>query len=240
MSSALIVAVLVLVAVHLTAGAMRFLDGVPRSRWLSAAGGVSVAYVLVHLLPELARYQELWSEGDIDVPWFETEVYVVALSGLVAFYGLEIHTRGARKATSETGRVPTAAFVVSVSSYALYNLIVGYLLVERATSSVGDLLLFTLAMGLHFVVNDFGLREHDGAAYVRYGRWVLAAAVVAGTALGLHREVPVEAVAVLLALLGGGVILNVLKEELPAERDSRFLPFVAGAALYAWLLLQLG
>lgn len=69
---------------------------------------------------------------------------------------------------------------------------------------------------------------------------MLAAAVVAGTTLGLHREVPVEAVAVLLALLGGGVMLNVLKEELPAERDSRFLPFVAGAALYALLLLQLG
>ena len=50
---------------------------------------------------------------------------------------------------------------------------------------------------------------------------MLAAAVVGGTALGLHREVPVEAVAVLLALLGGGVMLNVLKEELPAERDSR-------------------
>lgn len=239
MSLFLFVAVAILVALHLAAGAMRFLDGVPRSRWLSAAGGVSVAYVLVHLLPELARYQELWSEGDIDVPWFETEVYVVALIGLVAFYGIEIHTRGARKAKSDAGRVSRAAFAVSVSAYALYNLIVGYLLVERAAVSVGDLALFTTAMGLHFVVNDFGLREHDGAAYARYGRWVLAFAVVAGTVLGLYREVPVEAVAALLAVLGGGVILNVLKEELPAERDSRFLPFLVGAALYALLLVQL-
>lgn len=239
MSFPLIVAVAVLVVVHLAAGAMRFLDGVPRSRWLSAAGGVSVAYVMVHLLPELARYQELWSEGDIDVPWFETEVYVVALAGLVAFYGIEIHTRSARKASAAAGTTTTAAFAVGIAAYALYNLIVGYLLVERAEASTGDLVLFTLAMGLHFVVNDYGLREHAGLAYRRCGRWVLAAALLVGTALGLYREVPVEAVAALLAVLGGGVILNVLKEELPAERDSRFLPFLAGAACYALLLVQL-
>ena len=45
-------------AVHLFAGRMRFLRASPRSRWLSAAGGVSVAYVFVHLLPDLAEEQE--------------------------------------------------------------------------------------------------------------------------------------------------------------------------------------
>lgn len=43
--------------------------------------------------------------------------------------------------------------------------------------------------------------------------------------------------AALLALLAGGVILNVLKEELPEERKSRFWPFALGAATYAVLLL---
>ena len=36
-----------LAAVHLFAGMLRFLDVRPRSRWLAAAGGVSVAYVFV-------------------------------------------------------------------------------------------------------------------------------------------------------------------------------------------------
>jgi hypothetical protein len=44
------------------------------------------------------------------------------------------------------------------------------------------------------------------------------------------------AVDVLFAFLAGGVILNVLKEELPEERQSRYLPFAAGAAVYAALL----
>ncbi len=47
-----------LAAVHLFSGRMRFLSASPRSRWLSAAGGVSVAYVFVHLLPDLAEEQE--------------------------------------------------------------------------------------------------------------------------------------------------------------------------------------
>jgi hypothetical protein len=42
---------------------------------------------------------------------------------------------------------------------------------------------------------------------------------------------------VLVALLAGGVILNVLKEEVPSERQSRFWAFAAGAAAYAGLLL---
>ena len=49
----------VLAAVHLVAGRLRFLDVVPRSRWLSLAGGVSVAYVFVRLLPELSAGQEV-------------------------------------------------------------------------------------------------------------------------------------------------------------------------------------
>jgi hypothetical protein len=42
---------------------------------------------------------------------------------------------------------------------------------------------------------------------------------------------------VLLALLAGGVILNVMKEELPEERESRFWASATGSAVYATLLL---
>lgn len=52
-----LIASLLLAAAHLFAPRLRSLTLVPRSRWLSAAGGVSVAYVFVHLLPELAEGQ---------------------------------------------------------------------------------------------------------------------------------------------------------------------------------------
>jgi hypothetical protein len=55
----------------------------------------------------------------------------------------------------------------------------------------------------------------------------------------LLAEIPEVAVAVLIAFLAGGVVLNVLKEELPEERESRFWAFALGAAFYAALLLAL-
>ncbi|WP_207956223.1 hypothetical protein [Rubrobacter marinus] len=101
------------------------------------------------------------------------------------------------------------------------------------------LLLFFLAMALHFVVNDHGLREQHKSAYRRVGRWVLSAAILLGWMLGLLVEVPEFVVAAITAFLAGGTVLNVLKEELPEERESRFWAFALGVALYATILLAL-
>ncbi|MDZ4871450.1 MAG: hypothetical protein CLLPBCKN_000838 [Chroococcidiopsis cubana SAG 39.79] len=46
---------LILPLVHLFSSKLRFLERTPRSIWLSVSGGVSVAYVFVHILPELSQ-----------------------------------------------------------------------------------------------------------------------------------------------------------------------------------------
>lgn len=54
-----------LALVHVVTPALRFLEGPTRSVWLSMVGGVSVAYIFVHLLPELAAGQDqVGSRGD--------------------------------------------------------------------------------------------------------------------------------------------------------------------------------
>lgn len=58
-----------------------------------------------------------------------------------------------------------------------------------------------------------------------------------GWGLGLAATLSALAVASLFAFLAGGIVLNVLKEELPEERESRFWAFAVGAAGYAALLL---
>jgi hypothetical protein len=121
---------------------------------------------------------------------------------------------------------------------AAYTTLIGYLFFHRLAAGLEDLLLFFVAMALHFVVNDHVLREHHKDAYLRKGRWVLAAAVVLGW-VGLLTEIPKVAIAVLTAFLAGGVIMNVLKEELPEERESRFWAFALGAAFYTVILLAL-
>ena len=130
-------------------------------------------------------------------------------------------------------------FRLHLAMFALYNALIGYLLVHRVEQDVRGLLLFTFAYALHFVVNDHGLSHHYRRRYRRVGRWLLSGAVFVGWLLGLALDVSENAVHVLFALLAGATILNVLKEELPEERQSRFLPFLAGASGYAALMTAL-
>lgn len=231
------VAALVLALIHLHAGKLRSLEGIPRSRWLSLAGGVSVSYVFLHLLPELARGQEaLRQEGGMLAGILEQQTYLVSLFGLTVFYGLE---RLARSDRRREDQAEMAVFRIHVGSFALYNALVGYLLLHLERETPRELILFAVAIALHFVVNDSALRDHHGERYQRVGRWLLAAAVLVGAALGFAGEISQAAVALITAFLGGGIILNVLKEELPDERESRIGSFALGAALYAVLLLAL-
>ena len=222
-----------LAAVHLFGGKLRFLDVTPRSIWLSGAGGASVAYVFLHILPDLALAQEKFTESAVEgwMSSIERHVWLLALAGLSLFYGLERMVRHSQTTARKH------VFWLHIGSFAAYNLIFGYLLQTRESSGTRELTLFGTAIGLHFLVNDFGLRQDHRAAYDHTARWVLAAALLAGVGAGhfvLVRELTIEA---LYAVLAGGIILNVLKEELPGNRESRFTAFAAGAALYGALLM---
>jgi hypothetical protein len=71
----------VLIAIHLFSGRLRFLGGTPRSIWLSIAGGVSVAYVFIYLLPELSQAQAALREAMPLAGFAEHHVYLIALRG---------------------------------------------------------------------------------------------------------------------------------------------------------------
>lgn len=92
-------------------------------------------------------------------------------------------------------------------------------------------------MALHFVVNDYGLRENHKHIYDHLGRWILTAAIIAGWVIGIGTEIDKNSLALLLAFLAGSIVLNVLKEELPDERQSRFWAFALGSAIYSSLLI---
>ena len=227
-----------LAAVHLFSHRLLFLDVIPRSRWLSMSGGVSVAYVFVHLLPEIQRAGEAIEQSESVLVTLERHVYLIALVGFVTFYGLERYVRSRKGGRATAGEEePDDVFWIHVLSFAAYNALVGYLLFHREETGVVALSAFFVAMALHFFVNDWGLREHHGRAYDRYGRWLLSGAVFVGLVLGYATEVDELFVGVLLSFLGGGVILNVIKEELPAERQSRFWAFAAGVTGYTLVLM---
>lgn len=232
---------LLLAVVHLFASRLRFLSVTPRSRWLSLGGGISVAYVFVHLLPELHEGQETLQKTWTSLSFLEAHAYLIALVGLALFYGLERAARLSRhqhQRTEGKDHAGTGVFWLHMASFGLYNALIGYLLHQQEFRALRGLFFFAFAIGIHFLINDYGLREHHKSRYDRKGRWILAAAIIIGWALGLRAQLPEPVLAVLFAFLAGGVVLNVLKEELPEERESRFWPFLAGAAAYSLLLLM--
>ncbi len=164
----------------------------------------------------------------------------MVLFSLVIFYGLERLARSSQERNQAAGKGDTPShnvFWLHLATFSVMNALIGYLLVTRAQRGWLVLLLFFIAMLLKFIVNDHGLHQAYQDAYDHIGRWILAAVVFVGVVIGLVTTLPPIVPALLQAFLAGGVLLNVLKEELPTERKSRYWAFRVGATIYATFLI---
>ena len=238
-------AAIVLAAVHalaIGAGENRIAEKVwSRRRWVSAAAGVSVAYVFVDVLPELGAQSQVIREaaGASGLLFAEQRIYLLALLSFVVMYGLEHIVLAQRQHHGEAtvSERPGPTYWLHVAGFSAYSALIGYLLVERADRGMGSLALYTAAMGVHFVIVNHGLAEEHGGAYRRYGHWWLAAAVLAGWVAGIVLPLSEVAFAQLFAVLAGGVVITSLRSELPDDRRGRFWWFCLAALAFAALLL---
>lgn len=231
------------VLIHLFSKRLKLLKVLPRSRFLSVAGGISVAYVFLHLLPELSIFQEEL-QGELEnssLRFLENHIYLIAMIGMVTFYALEQSVKTSKRKPKQARQPKSGSgvFWIHIITFALYNSVIGYLLVREEYGDPWGMFLFFIAMGVHFITNDKGLRATHQEEYDQYGRWLLAIAILIGWGMGAFADVHEWIISVLTALLAGGVILNVLKEELPEERESSLLAFCVGLTSYSILLLFL-
>jgi len=221
-----------LAAVHLTVGRW---DAVPERHYrglLSAGGGASVAYVFVLILPEIGEEAATVAAAGSGF-LAEQAVFLVALVGFVAFYGVEV-------AVSRRGRAPVEADAVywaHVAVFAAYSAVVGYLLFHQERQGLSNLLFYALAMALHFAVTDYGLHRHHGEAFDTGGRALLAAGTLLGALVGAVTAVDEVGLAMLFGFLAGAIVFTVVNEEVPEISEARFAAFVAGAALFSAVLL---
>lgn len=222
-------------ALHLAAPRLRRLPGVPESALGSFAGGISVAYVFVHLLPELAEGNEEIGEALEETvrstALLDLAVFAVALGGFSLFYGLEHLARRARDSE------PGGLFSLHLGAFAIYHALITYTMPLRVRTGLDFALLFTAAMGLHYVLTDRGMLEHYPKRFRAWGRYLLAACLLLGWLLAaVAAPANTVVVSLLTAALGGSILLNVFKEELPSDRASSFGWFLLGVLLYAGLL----
>lgn len=234
----------VLVAAHLLAAHLRGLAGRHEAAVVSAAGGISVAYVFLHLLPEVAAGARVVGEsvGDLvaHVPVQELLVFLVALAGFTVFYVAERYAARHGSARHGGAGASSSAFGVHLAAFAVYNVAVAYTLPERVEEDTLSAAVFTLAVAVHVLVVDRGLAEHHPRRYGHVGRFVLAGALLLGWLLaGIAAPTSSLTVSLMTALVAGSVLLTVFQEELPRARDTRTWPFLAGLGANTALLLVL-
>jgi hypothetical protein len=231
-----------LAVVHLLAPRIRRLPGVPEEATASFAGGLAVAYVFLHLLPELVEGNQALGEVLRHViresPLLDLAIFGVALAGFTLFYGLERRAqRTGADGTAESAAGGPALFRLHLGSFVVYNALITYTMPLRLRTGIAFAVLFSVAMGLHFVLTDRGLEEHYPRRFRRHGRPVLAGALLLGWILAAaFAPSNTVVVALLTAFLGGSILLNVFKEELPADRGSSFGWFCVGLLVYSALL----
>ena len=229
---AALLSVIVFSLVHLFGDKIGKLNREAHGRFLSAGGGIAIAYVFVDLLPKLARSDLLVRQALQGwFPYFERHVYVMALLGFLLFFIV--------------GQTPTLfskkrQFWISMTSYALFNFLVGYAVVDKDNPEVRPLFLFTFAIALHYFSNDFSLEEAYGEVYRHLGKWLLIVALFLGWIAGAVVTLPPTVIALVSAFIGGGVIMNVTRHELPEENPHSLGAFLLSTLLYATILLAIG
>ena len=237
-----LIVILILASVHVFVKELSRLGDRARNAVLASGAGASLAYVLMVILPKLAEKQDsLMASADTGLRGFlEHHVYLVAMMGLVVYYGIaRMSAYGAERASALSRSRYRTALAATVAGYSAYGLLIGYLIVKREDFGLFSLVLISLGMGTLFLVSDHGLRKQWCAAYDGWIRWILAGALMVGWALGLWIEVRPNVVTLWYAFLAGLMLISTIREKLSIDERGSFWSFLAGVVVFTVLLLIL-
>jgi len=190
----------------------------------SFGGGMAIAYVFMHLLPELEKGNQVLGVG----------VNFITLVGFLIFYGIQ---RIAWKSKLQGHQTSNLIFYLKLGFACLYNGLLIYAIPEQFDQSWPFLILYLVAMSLHLISADHSLREEHSRQFNSWGRYVLVAAIIAALLIDIFTEPANELISdVLTAILAGSLMFNIFKEELPSPENSSFRWFISGVVFYLVLL----
>jgi zinc transporter ZupT len=184
----------------------------------SFAGGLAMAYVFLHLIPEIDAGSHLLG----------ARIYILIMVGFSAYYGLEILVH--RNVQRDEARQGDHA--LNVALVGLYNVLLVYTLAQQLPSTSVLTLAFAVMIGLHLLIVDFGLLELCLDDFRRRGRFVLMASVLLGWGLTFTGEPDDLLVDGLTALLAGSMMYKVFRNELPEFQHVRFRAFLSGLGMF--------
>ena len=206
--------------------------------FISFAGGVSVAYVFLDMLPNLVEYNKPIGAYLLENKWLtsftELFIYIVALIGFLIYYGFDLFAERYQAAKHDNRII----YLLHLSMFCIYNILITYTMSLRALTGITYTILFTFAMALHFILTDRKLCRMFPVRFNHLGRVFLSLSLFVGwLASAIFDPVRVLFVAFMTAFLAGSILLNVFREELPKSDLASFRWFVLGAVLIAIISL---
>jgi hypothetical protein len=197
--------------------------GFRNARTEAFGGGLSVAYVFLHLIPSLD------ASDDVVGP----RVYFVALLGFVVFYGLDVLFLPPKDTH------PTR-YHAYLWAFFLYDGLLVFTLALALPPTPILTLVFALSLALDVLDTDLALQAEYGERFVKSGRWVLLAGVAAGYALSLVRRPDPLVIDILTAALAGFMMFHTFNGQFPAARNKKFPAFLVGLLTFWGLHVLLG
>ena len=196
-------------------------------------GGLAIAYVFCTLLPEV-EHLEAFLGG-----------HYYVLGGFLLFYALQRLAWSIEKGSQYEHNV--SHFLVEMLYKAVYNFLIIYAIPEKFATGRGGILLYTIAMGLHLLNDDYSLTKNHSHLFHQWGRYILVGSIIFAFFTDVFRPVSPVIADILLAALSGALVFNIFKQEVPEvdrviAKNSYFNLFFLGVFTYlalgfgSWLI----
>ena len=227
------IAVLIFAFVHLCADRIRRYNVTFHRKILYAGAGVAISYVFLDILPKISKNDPIVTKALQSLfPYIERHAYLTALAGFLLFFIVDRSKKIIQNRST--------FYWLSLSSYALLNFMIGYAIVDKNNPEVRPLAFFTFAIALHFFMNDYSLTENHGDLYRKKGRWILISCLFLGWVAGASFQISTTVIGLVSAFIGGGVIMNVTRNELSSCEQTNLRDFLFGTIVYTIILLTIG
>ncbi len=229
---------------HILSNRVRLLNTLKTHGWISFGAGASVAYVFVHIFPEIGVFQQQIGHAGHHQPvsFINQPLYLAALGGLCFLYLLDTLEAEFRDETSNVLQIHKyymPLFSLRGLLYFLYNIMIAYIITQRPGEGLINITLISIALMLHFVVINNMSREIYGELFDRYIRWPAAGALVLGWILGVTVDLPEALTVTVFSLIGGMITYIALKSELSQIGHKAPFHFLAGVLIYALVVLAI-
>lgn len=210
-------------------------DRVSSQKWFSFSSGIAITYFFMYLLPSLNKRQDTLRVDWLDLA-LPSEIYVISLLGFTVFYGTMrvVRTPYFKDETIDQN----VSYWLQVTLLTAYMSFSAYVVTATSVTFVARSF-YATALGVHFLAVGHDLYRHYGERYIRQGRYLLSGGIVVGGFFSRFVELPSHIEAILFAFVAGAMILNIVKFELPADRNLHFRTFVLAVVSYGGLLLLL-